>query len=162
MVILVMGVAGAGKSTIGEALAKRLGWVFLEADDDHPPENIAKMAAGIPLTDADRVSWLENLRTRIRQHVAAGENVTVACSALKEKYRDYLRDVPTRTVVVFLDVGRAVLEDRLRYRRHHFAHVDLLESQLQTLEEPKNAIVIDAARPITENVEEIVRRLPPV
>ena len=157
MVLLIMGVAGVGKSTIGTAVAQELDWTFLEADDDHSKENIAKMSKGIALTDADRAGWLQSLRSRMVQHVERGENIVVACSALKEKYRVYLEDVPTETRIVYLKADRAVLEQRLRERKNHFAHVNLLESQLDTLEPPEHALVIDATRPLQQNVEDIVR-----
>ena len=152
-----MGVAGAGKSTIGEAVAQKLGWPFLEADDDHSAANKAKMAAGIGLTDEDRAGWLASLRQRMTEHVEKGESIVVACSALKEKYRAYLKTVPTEMRIVYLKADRAVLEERLRNRQHHYAHANLLPSQLDTLEPPADAIVIDATRPIEQNVEEIVR-----
>jgi gluconokinase len=161
MVLLIMGVAGSGKTTIGTALATRLEWTFLEADDDHSPENIAKMHAGIPLTDADRSSWLAHVRARIISHVENGENIVVACSALKEAYRRYLRQVPDEVVIVHLSVPPDVLADRLRNRKHHFAGVNLLESQLKTLEVPQDAIVVDASQPIEATVAAILSELAP-
>ena len=158
MVLLIMGVAGSGKTTVGTALAERLGWTFLEADDDHSAQNIAKMHAGIALTDADRSSWLAHLRARIISHVNNGENIVVACSALKEAYRRYLRHVPDEVVIVHLSVPADVLAERLRNRKHHFAGVNLLDSQLKTLEVPKNAdaIVVDASQPVEATVGAIL------
>lgn len=129
-----MGVAGAGKTTVGRLLAERLSWQFADADDFHPPENKEKISRGISLTDADRAPWLAAMRDAILQWNAAGKNVVLACSALKRSYRDELRTGPVR--FVFLKGDYALLQDRLRSRHGHFADEKILASQLATLEEP--------------------------
>src|SRR5271165_4947074 len=129
-----MGVAGSGKTTVGELLARELGWQFADADDFHPPENKDKISRGIALTDADRAPWLAAMRSAIVQWNAAGENVVLACSALKRSYRDELRVGPVR--FVYLKGDPALLLQRLRARHGHFADEKILASQLATLEEP--------------------------
>lgn len=129
--VVVMGVAGSGKTSVGERLAARLGAAFVDADEVHPPENVAKMAAGTPLTDADRWPWLERLRDVLAGH----ERVVVTCSALKRSYRDVLRGA-ARVRFIHLDVARPVLEERLADRTGHFMAAGMLDSQLATLEPP--------------------------
>ena len=131
-----MGVAGSGKTTVGVLLAQKLGWQFADADDFHPAENKDKIRQGIALTDADRVPWLAALRSAIVQWNAAGENVVLACSALKSSYRDELRAGAVR--FVYLKGDSALLLGRLRSRHGHFADEKILASQLATLEEPGN------------------------
>lgn len=138
-----MGVSGSGKSTIGAALASALGWPFLEGDSLHPPANVAKMAAGHPLTDADRKPWLEAIGRRMDAWTAAGMSGVVACSALRRAYRDELRGSPDGkrggpggVRFVLPDVDRDVLADRMRHRHGHFMAPELLDSQLATLERP--------------------------
>ena len=150
MIVVVMGVSGAGKTTIGQALAAALGWPFVEADDLHPPANVAKMARGEPLDDADRAPWLEAVAARMR----ALDDGVVACSALRERYRDVLRVRPDVRFVL-LDVPPALLQQRLAARRGHFMPPSLLPSQLATLERPADAIVIDGALPIVAQVAAI-------
>ena len=156
-VIVVMGVAGAGKTTVGTALARALGWTFLDADAFHPAANIEKMSHGIALTDADREPWLDALCTLISNTVHRGEHVVLACSALKQWYREYLvpRDVSHAAVrFIHLDVPVAELRRRLETRKHYFKP-ELLESQLQTLETPSDAIIVDGTRPVDEIVDHI-------
>ena len=160
MVILVMGVAGAGKTTVGKALADALGWSFRDADDDHPEENVAKMARGVPLDDADRLPWLERLRARIDAALASGEGLVLACSALKESYRAVLGTDRPEVKTVFLSAPAEVLAERLRGRPGHFFPETLLASQLQTLEPPEGALVVDATRPVSELITEIQKSLP--
>lgn len=143
MVIIVMGVSGVGKTTIGKALAGELGWRFLEGDDLHPAASVAKMASGVPLTDEDRAPWLEQLRGLIAQALAREEDVVLACSALRRSYRQLLTVDPSRVRWVYLTAPAEVIADRLRARRGHFMPVSLLESQLQTLEAPDDALVVD-------------------
>jgi gluconokinase len=134
LVLIVMGVAGSGKTTVGVLLAQKLGWQFADADDFHSAENKEKIRQGIALTDADRAPWLAAMRSAIVQWNAAGENVVLACSALKRSYRDELR---TRRVrFVYLKGDSVLLQDRLRSRHGHFADEKILASQLATLEEP--------------------------
>jgi len=142
-----MGVSGVGKTAIGQLLARRLDCEFLDADDLHPPANIAKMSAGTPLEDADRWPWLERLNALLRQRAARGASVVLACSALKNSYRERLcREVaPCR--LVYLHAEARVLRARLAARTHRYMPASLLDSQLATLEPPANAITVDAAAP---------------
>jgi gluconokinase len=165
VVVILFGVSGAGKSTIGKLLTTQLGWRFYEADDFHPPANIDKMRRGIALTDQDRQPWLASLRRLIRRCLAAEENAILACSALKRSYRRYLR-VNSEVKLVFLRGEYALIAERLRGRRGHFMKPELLHSQFADLEEPhaeEEAVVIDlsACPPRTprELVEEIRRKL---
>jgi gluconokinase len=134
--VVVMGVSGCGKSTVGEALAARLRWRYLEGDQLHPPENVARMAAGTPLTDADRAGWLAKIAAELSAAAARGEGLVVTCSALKRSYRDVLRAGDPALRFVFLHGPRELLEARLRERRGHYMPPSLLQSQLQTLEPP--------------------------
>ncbi|HWJ45600.1 MAG: gluconokinase [Gemmatimonadaceae bacterium] len=133
---VVMGVAGAGKSLIGSALARALGVDFVEGDAYHPPENVARMAAGIPLTDDDRLGWLRALADRLAEAAAAEEGLVMACSALKRKYRDLLRAGDPTVRFILLRGPEALLAERLAARRGHYMPASLLGSQLATLENP--------------------------
>lgn len=159
MVILLMGVSGVGKTVIGRALADRLGWTFLDADDDHSAANVARMRRGESLTDVDRLPWLDAVRARVREHVARGENVVLACSALKASYRAALVDVGDRFVVVHLSAPEHLVGMRMRERAGHFAGPELLPGQIEALEPPVDAVVIDASPPVDEVVETIRARL---
>jgi gluconokinase len=155
MVILVMGVEGSGKTTIGKLLANRLGWYFIDADEFHTPANIEKMRHGIPLGDVDRAPWLAAIHEATLEQVRKGQNVVLACSALKSSYRDILgRGVDLR--VVYLRGGFDQLYPRLKKRRGHFAGKDLLASQFRTLEEPIDAVVVDAMDPANQIVAKIL------
>lgn len=158
-IIIVMGVAGAGKSTVGRLLADRLGWSFLDADDFHPESNVAKMRRGIPLTDADRESWLERLRATIESHLRDGEPAVLACSALKASYREKLTKYHEGVAVVYLRASRKLVEERLRVRSGHFFNAALIESQYDALEEPDSAIVVDASRGAGQIVADITSRI---
>ena len=141
-----MGVAGSGKSVIGEAFARALGVEFAEGDDYHPAENVRRMAAGIPLTDADRAGWLSALAERLREAKIAGVGLVMSCSALKRAYRDVLRAGARDVQFIFLRGPRALLAERLAKRRGHYMPASLLDSQLATLEEPspdERAWVVD-------------------
>lgn len=160
-IIIIMGPAGAGKTTIGLALAQSLGWQFLDADDFHSRENIDRMRRGIPLTDADRAPWLASICSALERVYLACASVVLACSALKEEYRQAIVPKCARdsTRFVYLRAPARVLEDRLAHRVGHYAGPELLESQLATLEEPKNALWVDASRPPAAIVEEIRKKL---
>ena len=161
MIVIIFGVSGAGKTTIGKLLAEELGWRFYEADDLHPRVNIDKMRRGIPLTDEDRWPWLENLRELIKRSVKAGENAVLACSALKERYRRYLR-VKADVRFVFLRGDYALIADQLRHRRGHFMNPALLRSQFADLEEPRpgeDVLTIELGRTPPELVEKIKTKL---
>lgn len=154
MIAVLMGVSGSGKTTVGQALAVRLGWEFLDADDFHPPANREKMARGVPLDDTDREPWLDALAAVLRERRESGRSVVLACSALKETYRDRLRVGPD-VRFVYLKGDFALLRRRLASRHGHYFGPDLLASQLATLEEPASALVVDAG----EAPADIVRRI---
>jgi gluconokinase len=158
MIVIVMGTTGSGKTTIGTLLANRLGWDFADADDFHPPANVEKMRHGIPLTDADRLPWLETLHNKILQWNAAQQNVVLACSALKLSYRDELRS-GARVQFVYLKGSYELFSQRVLARKGHFAKQDLLASQFADLEEPTDAIIVDARESPTEMVEELAKQL---
>jgi carbohydrate kinase (thermoresistant glucokinase family) len=161
-VIVIMGVAGAGKTAVGRALADALHWRFVEGDDYHPRANVEKMSHGMPLSDDDRRPWLEALRSVIAAAVHDGEHAVVACSALKHAYRETLRvpDAPPGAIrFVYLDVPRAVLAERLAMRQHHFAPPALLDSQLDTLEKPRDALWVDGTLPVLAIVDRVVTAL---
>ncbi|SFD26453.1 gluconokinase [Streptomyces aidingensis] len=133
--LVVMGVSGSGKSTLASLLAQRLGWELVEADELHPRASVAKMAAGIPLTDADRLPWLALIRDRIGERAAAGLPLVVACSALKRSYRDLLRQATgARVRFVHLAGSRELIDSRMRLRTGHFMPPSLLDSQFRDLE----------------------------
>jgi carbohydrate kinase (thermoresistant glucokinase family) len=143
MVIVLIGPMGCGKTTVGKILAARLGWPFSDADDYHPKDNVEKMRAGIPLTDQDRQGWLEALAARIAATLAAGENLVLACSALKQKYRDMLGVDQQRVISVYLKGDSDLLQARIAARSHQFMNKDLLISQLATMEEPADGLCLD-------------------
>ena len=161
MIIIIFGVSGAGKTTVGELLARELGWHFFEADDFHSPANIKKMRRGVPLTDDDRWPWLETLRELIKQRVASHENAVLACSALKRAYRKHLR-VSVEVKLVFLRGDYALVAEQLRHRRGHFMDPGLLRSQFADLEEPQpeeEVVTIELGRTPHELVKEIKTKL---
>ena len=144
----MMGVTASGKTTVGRALAARLGWPFADADDYHLPASIAKMHAGIPLTDADRAPWLASLRGLIARAIDRREHLVLACSALKQSYRDVLGGGLHPVRFVYLKADEAALRARLEHRSDHFAGTNLLVSQFAALEEPHDALSIDATAPL--------------
>ena len=155
MIVLVMGVAGVGKTTIGEALARALGARFIDADDYHPPENVAKMKAGVSLQDADRWPWLQRLNEILKDEKKA----VLACSALKETYRRHLAEGIADFRIVYLHGSAGLIRERMKVRRHRYMPAALLDSQLATLEAPTHAIAIDVAAPLEASVAAIVERL---
>ena len=148
--IVVMGVSGCGKSTVGRGLAQVLGLPFVEGDELHPPRNVALMAAGTPLTDADRGDWLQALSQVLADAATRGPGVVVSCSALKRSYRDLLRGGAPALRLVFLHGTRDLLDRRMQLRRGHYMPASLLDSQLQTLEPPgadENPVALDIGMP---------------
>ena len=154
-VVVLLGVAASGKTTVGRALADRLGWAFEDADDYHSPPAIQKMARGVGLTDADRAPWLARLADLVRQRAEDGPPTVLACSALKASYRDVLGAGRADVAFVWLDVPREVLAARLRDRTGSFAGPDLLPSQLATFEPPADALRLDGTRTVAALVNEI-------
>jgi gluconokinase len=152
-----MGVVGAGKTTIGNLLAQKLGWQFADADDFHSRENFDKIRHGIALTDADRAPWLRTLHSAIKQWNSEQKNVVLACSALKRSYRDALQAGDVR--FVYLKGSYDLILSRLRLRHGHFASESILKSQLEDLEEPEGAITVNIERTPAEIVAEIIRKL---
>ncbi|MFW6357273.1 MAG: gluconokinase [bacterium] len=147
VLIIVAGVSGSGKSTIGRLLAAALDWPFFEGDDFHPADNIQKMRSGISLGDADRKQWLTPLKAQIRVLHKAGQSAVISCSALKRSYRDALSEDHDQVFFVFLKADRDTIRRRLQGRTGHFFPPELMESQFRELEEPGNALVLDAALP---------------
>jgi len=161
-VLIVMGVSGVGKSTVAEALAQKLSWKFQEGDDLHPPTNVQKMHAGIPLTDADRAPWLAAIKHWIDARIEAREPGLVTCSALKRRYRDTLIDGRANVRILYLHSDESTIEDRIKHRTGHFMPASMLESQLDTLEEPaqdEHPIIIEVAGTVEETVAASLRAL---
>jgi gluconokinase len=158
MIVIIMGVVGAGKTTIGTLLANQLGWQFADADDFHPATNIEKIRQGIPLTDADRDPWLESLSHTIEGWIAANENAVLACSALKRSYREKLSVAP-EVRFVYLKGSAELIAGRLHARHGHFAGESILTSQIADLEEPEVAIVADIRQDPLQIVDSIRKQL---
>jgi gluconokinase len=159
MVIILMGVSGAGKTTVGQLLAADLGWPFYEGDDFHPPANIKKMRQGIALTDEDRDPWLARLQCLIRELLRKNQSAVVTCSALKQSYRDRLRDGVQDVCFVYLKGDSDLIRRRLQDRRGHFMNPNLLASQFATLEEPLGVLTIDVVQQPEDIVQHIKRKL---
>jgi gluconokinase len=162
LAVVVMGVSGCGKSTVGRALAPHLRATFLDADDFHPPANVERMRAGVALTDAERAPWLDALAACLAQAAAADEPVVLACSALKRSYRDALRRGAPALHLVHLTGSPALLAERIAARADHYMPPTLLPSQLATLEAPgtdERPIVLDVAAPMEELVATLLERL---
>ena len=159
MIVILMGVSGSGKSTIGQQLAQALGWCFVEGDDLHPIANVEKMRQGIPLTDADRGPWLQAIGQQISQLQQAKQAAVITCSALKQRYREglYSTQPPSTLQFVYLKASPAVLRSRLTRRQGHFMQASLLDSQLATLEEPTQAITINLTA--TDTTAQIVAQI---
>ncbi|MBC3540276.1 gluconokinase [Rufibacter sediminis] len=161
MSYIIMGVSGSGKSTVGKLLAQKLQLHFIDADDHHLAPSIAKMSQGIPLTDEDRAEWLRKLNHLLKQAEAAGQEVVMACSALKEQYRLVLQqNLGNELKIVFLDGDEALLRSRLSNRTGHFMPGALLASQLETLEVPANALKLNVIQTPEELVQEIIQHYP--
>ncbi len=154
-----MGVSGSGKTTVGKLLAASLNWDFVDADDFHPAANIEKMSRGIPLDDADRMPWLRQIQSAIGDWLQAKKNAVLACSALKATYRDLLCGDRVQMKLVYLKGDFELISQRLQQRSNHYMKANLLSSQLAALEEPQNAIVIDASQSPEAIVQQIIDRL---
>jgi carbohydrate kinase (thermoresistant glucokinase family) len=162
MILVLMGVSGSGKTTVGTALAERLGWPFVDGDDFHPPANVDKMSRGEPLTDADRTPWLRAIRSFIDERIERDESAIIACSALKQAYRAVLRDGAEDAVrFVYLRGDFDLIHERMRRRTNHFFDADLLASQFDALEPPDSddAIIVDINQPPDAIADAIVEEL---
>jgi gluconokinase len=161
LIIVVMGVSGAGKTTLGHALAERLNWPFIEADDYHPPQNVEKMRSGQALDDSDRAPWLAAVHAALLDIAARGVHAVVACSALKHAHRMILADGVDDLHFVHLHGDLDLVETRLRQRQAHFMPAHLLGSQLATLEPPMDAVSLSITLATEQQVDKIVERLAP-
>ena len=153
-----MGVSGSGKTTLGKALAQRLGWEFFDADDFHPPENIAKMTAGIPLSHSDRAPWLAALHNQLFSTLKAGRHPVLACSALKETYRAELLEGMDGVTVIYLKGSYDLILSRMSTRKDHYMKPRMLQSQFDVLEEPKDAIVLDVKMPLKDMIDTVTKK----
>jgi gluconokinase len=157
--LVIMGVSGCGKSTVGYLLSQRLGWPFYDADHYHPAENLAKMTQQIPLTDADRLPWLELLADLIQEHIARGESLVLACSALKAHYRTLLQRGQPEVRFIYLKGSFDLIYDRMRSREGHYMKASLLQSQFDALEEPEDALIVSIDQPVDAIVDAIIEGL---
>ena len=157
--VIVMGVSGSGKTSVGRSLAEKLGWDFYDADDFHPPANVAKMASGTPLDDSDRAPWLAVLHDLISSSLKADRPGVLACSALKERYRQQLMDGNQGVQIVYLKGSYDLIWSRMEKRTDHYMKPHMLKSQFDALEEPANAFTIDIAMSLDEIVQEIISSL---
>ena len=160
-VIVVMGVSGCGKTTVGQALARRLGYPFYDGDDFHPPENVAKMASGVPLDDVDRAPWLARLNALLHEHLERGEGAVLACSALKRRYREQLRVGNEGVLFVYLQGDFELIWERMQARPRHYMKASMLQSQFDTLEPPGSdeAIPVSISAPFEVIVENMMTAL---
>ena len=159
---MIMGVSGSGKTTVAERVAGQLGWAFQEGDVLHPAANVAKMAAGTPLTDEDRAPWLAIIAAWIQARLDAGENGLITCSALKRSYREQIGNGKPGVQIVYLRGDRATLDAHVHGRHHEFMPATLLDSQLETLQEPapdEHVIEVDVGGTVDHTVAEVVRQL---
>ena len=158
MVLIIMGVAGCGKTSVGKMLSEKLVWKYYEGDEYHPKENVEKMSNGIPLNDEDRMPWLLKLRSIIEDSLSNGENIILSSSALKEAYRKILK-VDDRVKFIYLKGSYELIEGRMKLRKEHFMKPGMLKSQFDALEEPTYAIVIDINQPLEKIVENILQKI---
>lgn len=158
LALVLMGVSGCGKTSVGQALSQSLGWPFFDGDDFHPPANVAKMAAGLPLNDNDRAPWLANLHDLIARHQAERQPMLLACSALKEKYRQQLAGGNPGTVFVYLKGDFELIFGRMQARQGHYMKAEMLRSQFEALEEPIEALTIDIRLTLDEMIGEILEQ----
>ncbi len=157
--LILMGVSGCGKTSVGQQLSQRLNWPFFDGDDFHPQENIAKMAAGIPLNDDDRAPWLANLHALIARHLAEDQSTLLACSALKQAYRCQLADGLPAVIFVHLKGDFDLIFNRMQARSAHYMKSEMLRSQFAVLEEPTGAITVDINQNLDSITEDIIRQL---
>lgn len=157
--IIVMGVSGCGKTTVGRLLAERLGWTYIESDEYHSPVDIEKMSSGIPLNDEDRWPWLKRLHDVLFDHSEKNQSVVLACSALKQSYRDLLVSGLDNIFFVFLKGDFELIQQRMR-KRQHYMKADMLHSQFDALEEPQNAMIMDIQQSPEKIMEKILTQLP--
>jgi len=155
---IVMGVSGSGKTMVGRALAEHLGWDFHDADDFHPPANVTKMASGTPLDDSDRAPWLASLNELISSSLKADRSGVLACSALKERYRQKLMDGNDNVEIVYLKGTYDLIWSRMETRKDHFMKPQMLKSQFETLEEPMNAVTVDVSLTVDEIVQGVLKQ----
>ena len=156
---IVMGVSGCGKTSVGKSLARSLGWDFYDADDFHPPANVAKMANGIPLDDSDRAPWLATLHDLISSSLKADKPGVLACSALKERYRQRLMDGNEGVQLIYLKGSYDLIWSRMEKRTDHYMKPHMLKSQFVTLEEPMNALTMDVSISVDDIVQEIMKHM---
>ena len=157
--LIVMGVSGCGKTSVGEALAEELGWDFYDADDYHPTENVAKMASGIPLNDSDRAPWLATLHDMISSSLIQNRPGVLACSTLKERYRQQLLEGNPNVQIVYLKGSYDLIWSRMSARKDHYMKPHMLKSQFDALEEPTDALMVDISVSVDEIVQEIISTL---
>ena len=157
--LIVMGVSGSGKTSVGKGLAESLGWDFFDADDFHPPENVAKMASGIPLDDSDRAPWLTALHDLISSSLKQNKPGVLACSALKERYRQQLMTGHAGVQLVYLKGSYDLIWSRMIVRKEHYMKPHMLEGQFEALEEPANALTIDISSPVDEILSKVLEQM---
>jgi gluconokinase len=155
---LVMGVSGSGKTSLGKSLAEKLGWDFFDADDYHSPENIAKMTAGIPLDDSDRMPWLASLHELLSSTLKADRHPVLACSALRQKYRTQLLDGNDGIAVIYLKGSYKLIWSRMTTREGHYMKPEMLQSQFESLEEPEDALILNVSISLDEMVSTVLKQ----
>jgi gluconokinase len=156
---IVMGVSGSGKTSVGKALAEHLGWDFYDADNFHPPENVSKMAKGIPLDDSDRAPWLASLHDLISSSLTQNQPGVLACSALKERYRQQMLEGNEGVQIIYLKGNYDLIWSRMSTRTDHYMKPHMLQSQFETLEEPTNVLTIDISMSVDDIVQEIISKM---